>query len=260
MKYSYLVAFVSLTVTLLGCQKNGDKDPAIEQNCAKIKQVRIIAEKTSLTVGDEIHLTVNEMPDIALYIWMHGSNPTMISNDEDFDINYAEKSDEGWYYLNVSYADCDSHVDSIYISVKNKPVTAPCIPTNNTVAFSSIPDIDPAIVSWSFNSTWNRRVLAAKGTPGYPDFNIYFNTTWDTAEPEDGEYSVTTMSATGSYPPYTVYISSLYSNILFQAGSGKVYVSHQNGKLKVTFCTVSLTGSNGSSSFATTASGMLTAP
>jgi len=259
MKFCYL-AFVSVTVFFIGCQKNGEKDPSMDQNCAKIKQVKIVAEKTSFSVGDEIHLRINEMPDIALFIWTHDNNPNMISSDVDVDINYAEKSDEGWYYLNVSYSDCETHLDSIYISVKNKLATAPCIPTNNTVTFSSIPDISPATVDWSYNTTWNRRVLAADGAYGYPDFNIYFNTFWDTTEPEDGEYSVTTMSATNEYPPYTVYISSLYSGIFFQAGSGKVYVSHVNGKLQVTFCAVSLTGSDGSSSFTTTASGMLTAP
>jgi hypothetical protein len=262
MKYSFLTALVSLTVLLSGCQKANEKDSDSDPdpNCVKIKNVKIVAEKDSITVGDDLHLGINETPDIALYIWTRGGDPTMISNDETLDINYAEKSDEGWYYLNVSYPDCESHVDSIYITVKNKLVTAPCSPTNNTVTFSSIPDISPATVGWSYNTSWNRRVLAAHGAYGYPDFNIYFNTYWDTTEPEDGEYSITTMSDTDEYPPYTVYISSLYSSILFQAGSGKIYVSHVNGKLRVTFCSVSLTGSNGSNSFTTTASGMLTAP
>jgi hypothetical protein len=247
-----------LTVLLCGCQKEKGNDP--DQNCIKIKNVKIVAEKTSFTVGEEIHLGVNEMPDIALYIWSHADNPTMISNDEDLDIYYAEKGDEGWYYLNVSYPDCESHSDSIYITVKNQQATAPCSPTNNSVTFSSIPDISPATVTWSYNTTWNRRVLAARGAYGYPDFNIYFNTFWDTTEPEDGEYTITGMSETNEYPPYTVYISSLYSGIFFQAGSGKVYVSHVNGKLRVTFCSVPLSGSSGGPSFTTTAAGMLTAP
>jgi len=232
----------------------------MDQNCIKIQQVKIVAEKTSFIVGDKIHLGINEQPDIALFIWTHGTNPNAISGDLDVDIDYAEKSDEGWYYLNVSYSDCETHLDSIYISVKNDPVTAPCSPTNNTVTFSSIPDISPATVDWSYNTIWNRRVLAADGAYGYPDFNIYFNTYWDTTEPEDGKYSVTPMQATDEYPPYTVYISSLYSGVFFEAVSGEVYVSHMNGKLLVTFCDVSLSNTNGGSPSTTTASGMLTAP
>ena len=67
MKYWYL-AFVSLTVFLSGCEKDSGPD----QNCAKIKNVKIVAEKTSFNVGDEIRLQINEMPDIALYIWTLG--------------------------------------------------------------------------------------------------------------------------------------------------------------------------------------------
>lgn len=260
LKNYYLAAFVSLTALLFGCQKEGEQDPELAQNCEKIKNVKITTEKTSYTVGDEIHLTVNEMPDIALYTWTHTNSLNSISSDETVDIIYAEKSHEGWYYLHVSYPECESHLDSIYITVKNKVTTAPCTPANNTVTFSSIPDINPATVSWSYNTTWNRRVLSASGSFGYPDFNIYFNTHWDTTEPEDGEYTITGMSETNQYPPYTVYISSLYSGIFFQAGSGKVYVSHVNGKLRVTFCSVSMSGSNGGPSFTATAAGMLTAP
>ncbi|MGC4035969.1 MAG: hypothetical protein QM764_08400 [Chitinophagaceae bacterium] len=255
MKYNYWIIFIfSLTSFFCGCKKQQNSDT--DQNCAEIQQVKIVAEKNNFTVGDEIHLAVNQLPTIALFIWTQENEPNAISNDEDVDINYAEKKHEGWYYLNVSYPDCASHTDSIYITVKNKPVTAPCTSANNTVSFSSIPDLSPATVSWSYNTTWNRRVLSAHGSAGYPDFNIYFNTYWDTKEPEDGEYSVTTMQATDEYPPYTVYISSLYSSIFFQAGSGKVYVTHENGKLRVTFCDISLSGD----SYTTTATGMLTAP
>ncbi len=103
MKTYYLAALVSLATIFFGCQKEGEEDPDSVQNCAKIKNVKIVSEKTNYTVGEEIHLTVNEMPDIALYIWSHTNNPNMISNDETLDIGYAEKSDEGWFYLNFSY-------------------------------------------------------------------------------------------------------------------------------------------------------------
>jgi len=258
MKYYYLAASLSLTLLFSGCKKGNDRDLSAH-NCELINQAKIVSAKTSFTVGDAIHLQIKEMPDIALYIWSHGNNPNPVSGDQDLDIAYAEKRDEGWYYLSVSYPECASHVDSIYISVKNIVTTAPCSPKNNAVSFSAIPDIDPATVTWSYNTSWNRRVLAARGGYGYPDFNIYFNTFWDKTEPEDGEYSITTMGATNDYPPYTVYISSLYSSVWFEA-SGKVYVSHVNGKLRVTFCDIKLTGSNGGPLFSTTASGALTAP
>jgi hypothetical protein len=258
MKYASLAALLSLTFLFTGCKKQSDSELSAH-NCEIISRATIEAPKTSFIVGDAIHLQIKEMPDIALFIWTHTNTPNAISSDRDVDITYAEKADEGWYYMNVSYPECAAHTDSVYITVKNKVTTAPCSPKNNAVSFSAIPDIDPATVSWSYNTSWNRRVLAANGAYGYPDFNIYFNTFWDTKEPEDGEYNVTTMAATGEYPPYTVYISSLYSGVFFQ-GTGKVFVSHVGGKLRVTFCDIKLTGSNGGTSFSTTASGALTAP
>jgi hypothetical protein len=254
MKYVYFAICAALLVQLSSCVK---EEP---DNCAEIQQVRITVEKDSFYVGDEIHIKVNQLPTIALFTWTHESSPNTISHEKDVYINYAEKGDEGWYYLNVSYPDCASHNDSVYITVKNKPGTAPCTPANNVLEFSTISDLNPASVSWSFDQTWNRKVLAARGASGYPEFNLYFNAYWNTKEPEDGEYSITDMSSTGYYPPYTVYISTLYSSIFFQAGSGKVYVSHVNGKIRVTFCNVPLSGSLGGPSYTTTATGTLTAP
>jgi hypothetical protein len=254
MKYVIFPLFALLMILFTGCVK---KQP---DNCAEIKQVRIVVEKDKYFVGEEIHLKVNQLPTIALFQWRHDGTPNVISGNEEVHIPYAEKGDEGWYHLNVSYPDCASHNDSVYISVTSKEVPAPCSPGNNAVTFSSIPAISPATVTWSLDNTWNRKVMAARGAYGYPDLNIYFNAYWNTKEPEDGEYSITTMSATGEYPPYTVYISSLYQSVFFSAGSGKVYVSHVNGKVRVTFCSIPLSGSNGGPSLNTTATGMLTAP
>jgi hypothetical protein len=254
MKYAYFCIYAVLIVQLCSCVK---KAP---DNCAEIKAVRIVAEKDSFYVGDEIHLKVNQLPTIALFIWDHDGSPNAVSNNEEVYISYAEKSHEGWYYLSVSYPDCASHNDSVYITVRNKPGTAPCSPANNAVTFSSIPDISPASVTWGYDATWNRKKLEGRGPSGYPDYKIYFNAYWNNKEPEDGEYTVTDMSSTGSYPPYTVYISSLYNSIFFQAGSGKVYVSHVNGKIRATFCSIPLSGSLGGPSYTTTATGTLTAP
>lgn len=256
MKHVLFISFVLSAMCLNSC----DKKDSMDNNCADIQQAKIKVDKTSYLVGDEIHMSILPLPSMAYYSWTQSNHLNAISNDEEVNIFAAEKADEGWYYVQISNPDCTTHFDSVYITVKNKPVTAPCSPANNTVTFSSIPDISPATVSWGFNTSWNRKLLGARGAYGYPDFNIYFNTYWDNKEPEDGEYSITDMSSTGQYPPYTVYISSLYSNIFFQASSGKIYVTHVNGKLRATFCNVPLSGSLGGPSYNTTASGTLTAP
>ncbi|HEY8893623.1 MAG TPA: hypothetical protein VIM79_02370 [Niastella sp.] len=254
MNYVSLATVIGLTGVLCSCKKSAE-----EENCAGIQQLKIAAEKTSFYVGDEIYLSAlaDDLPATAYFQWTHTNRVNYISNSPEVNISYAEKADEGWFYMHANYPGCPIKIDSIYITVKNKPAISPCNPTNNAVKFSSIPDIAPATVSWSYDPSWKRRVLKAYGGTGYPDFKIYFNTYWDAKEPEDGEYNIVTMAKTHEYPPYTVTISSLYSGIYFESGVGKVYVSHVNNKLRVTFCNIQFNDGTG---IKTTATGALTAP
>jgi hypothetical protein len=254
MNYISFVIVVGMAGVLCSCKKNAETE-----NCAGIQQLTIAAEKTSFYVGEEIYLSAqsDDLPATAYFQWTHTNRVNYISNSPEVNIYYAEKADEGWFYMHANYPGCPIKIDSIYISVKNKPTISPCNPANNAVKFSNIPDIDPATVSWSYDPGWKRRVLQAYGGTGYPDFKIYFNTFWDVKEPEDGEYGIVTMAKTDEFPPYTVYISSLYSGIFFQAGQGKVYVSHVNNKLRVTFCNIQFNDGTGIKS---TATGALTAP
>jgi hypothetical protein len=254
MNYVSFVLFIGLTGILYGCKKGSTE----EKNCAGIQKVKIVAEKNSFYVGDEIYLNADgDEPATAYFSWTHTNRVNNISTSPEVHISYAEKADEGWFYLLVTYPGCATKIDSVYVSVKNKPAISPCNSTNNAVTFSTIPDISPATVTWSYDPSWKRRVLQAYGGRGYPDFKIYFNTFWDAKEPEDGEYNIVTMAATNEYPPYTVTISSLYSGIYFESGVGKVYVSHVNNKLRVTFCNIQFNDGTG---IKTTATGALTAP
>lgn len=256
----YLMNFVSFAIVIgLTCILCSCKKSAEEENCAGIQQMTITAEKTSFYVGDEIYLKAEagELPATAYFSWTHTNRVNNISTSPEVHIYYAEKADEGWFQLLVNYPGCATKIDSVYISVKNKPAIAPCNPANNAVTFSTIPDIKPATVSWSYDPSWKRRVLKAYGDFRYPDFKIYFNTFWDAKEPEDGEYNIVTMAKTDEYPPYTVTISSLYSGNYFESGAGKVYVSHVNNKLRVTFCNIQFNDGTG---IKTTATGALTAP
>jgi hypothetical protein len=160
----------------------------------------------------------------------------------------------------VGNSECSSQYDSVYIKVINKVVTPPCNPANNTVTFSSIPDISFSSASWTMDPTWNCRVLRGYQAFGYPDLKIYFHSYWNTREPEDGAYD---MASTLTFPDnnlYTVFVVSLYSGIYFQPHPGKVYVAHVNGKIQATFCNLTLSGSTGGPSYTETASGKLTAP
>jgi hypothetical protein len=233
------------------------KKPA--NTCEEIQQVKITGAQASYYTGDAIHLSTSATPD-GFYSWHQSQALNEISTSPQVSVDYCTKYDEGWYYLALSNPDCTSRYDSVYITVKNKPVTPPCSPANNGVSFSSIPSISFSSTTWAMDPTWNCRNLRGYQGAGYPDINIYFNTYWNTREPEDGEYSV---ASTLTFPDnnlYTIFFASTYSSVYFQAQPGKAYVTHTNGKLQVTFCGLTFSGSLGGPSFTTTATGKLTAP
>ncbi len=240
------------------CKKS--ESELIAENCEQIQQVKITGAKTTpYYVGDTISLATNIIPT-GLYRWSQSNQPNDISNDATVFISSCTKNDEGWYYLNVSYPECASpHNDSVYITVINRPATAPCSPAANTVSFSSIPDINVSC-SFGIDPSWGIKTLSGYYAMGYPDFNIYFNPYWNSKEPEDGEYNLSHTITFDDYDPYSVFIASTYSSIYFQANDGKVYVTHKNGKLQVTFCNINLSGEWGGTGYNTTATGNLTAP
>ena len=250
---SLLAAFA--IIFFIGCKKSKDTD-----TCAQITQVKITGAKSSYYVGDTISLGTNIMPD-ALFSWNQSNALNEISNTARVFIYPCTKDNEGWYWLAVNNPDCPAtHFDSVYIKVISKAVTPPCSPGNNSVSFSSIPSISFGSASWQLDPSWNCKVLSGYQSSGYPDISIYFNPYWNSKEPEDGEYD---MASTLTFPDnnvYTVFIASVYSSVYFAANPGKVYVNHVNGKMQVTFCGLTLTGSSGGPTFKTTATGRLTAP
>jgi len=240
-----------------GCKKSGSDEG---NNCEQIPKVKITgARTTTYYVGDTIQLGTNITP-LGLYSWTTTNSLNAISNSDGVFIPSCTKYDEGWYYLAVSYPDCASHFDSVHITVTNKAVTAPCSPSNNTISFSSIPSVSFGSCNWGTDPTTGLKDLSANTSYGYPTFDIYFNPYWNNKEPEDGAYNISPTITFDQNDLYTVYMSSIYSSTYFEPGQGKAYVSHAGGKLQVTFCSLSFSGSLGGPSLTTTASGMLTAP
>lgn len=111
-RLSLLLALLIITL-LWGCKKSQSTD-----NCAQIPLVKIIGAKKAYFVGDTIQLGTNITP-LALYRWSTTNSLNDISNTDGVLIPSCTKYDGGWYYLSVSYPDCASHFDSVYISVTN---------------------------------------------------------------------------------------------------------------------------------------------
>ncbi len=255
------IAFALFVFSLsAGCKKTGSSShSSASDNCAQIQKIKITGSKGHYTVGDTIKLATNVVAD-GYYTWTIPSSLNSIAGDPTMMINSCTKYDEGWYYLTVSNPGCDSHTDSLQITVTNKVVAAPCSPADDEVTFSLLPDLNFSSTTWQLDPSWGVKNLSANAYAGPEDFNIYFNPFWNTKEPEDGEYEITNTISFDNAGVYTVFIASTYSSIYFQSYQGSVFISHVNGKIRATFCSVSLSGDNGGPSYQTTANGQLTGP
>jgi len=247
-----------LLLSFTACKKMlKDDEP---DNCAQIPLVKITGAKTTpYYTGDTIHLGTSITP-LGLYRWTQTHALNDISSTDEVIIYSASKFDEGWYYLSVSYPDCASHNDSVHITVVNKPVTAPCTPTNNSVTFNLIPSVTFGSTALGIDLSYGCKNLSGNPGAGYPDLDIYFNPYWNGTEPEDGAYTLCNSFMWPDGNPYSICMTSLYSGIAFHSNPGTVYVTHAGGKLQVTFCGLTFSGTFGNHAYSTTASGQLTAP
>ena len=255
----YIGSFTVILTIISACSKSTDSSGA--DVCTNVKKVKIKTSKTSYYIGESISLKTNITPD-GNYSWYQSQSLGVISTGTSYYVSYCDKSNSGWYYLNVSNSDCNNvGRDSVLINVINKPDSAPCTPTNNTASFSSIPSISFSSPSWGLDPNYSIKLMRGYQDMYYPDINVYFDNYWNTHEPEDGAYSMAGLFdlSSGGSDVYRVAIQSLYSSIQFAADSGKVYVSHPGGKMCVTFCNIPMSGYWGNT-VNTVVSGKMTAP
>lgn len=259
--FSLFALLLATCVIINSCSKLSE---AINGNdtsvCDSIAKVKIRGAKSLYYVGDPISLSVSNVTNI-FYSWRGANTFGELSNSSTLNVSSCTKDYQGWIYVLASNPNCISHVDSVYLNIQNKPVTPPCSPTNNTVTFNGLPDITVSKPTWGLDPTYGEKDMSASTYSG--DFDLYFNPYWNTKEPEDGVYTVTnTPTFLDASSVYTVYIATISQSIYFSPNNttDKVYVTHQNGKLQVTFCSVSLSGSLGGPSYKAIATGKLTAP
>ena len=257
--YCSTVFILFLMILLSACIKNTDNSTA--DMCTKVKQVKIKSAKTTYYVGETINLSTVTTPD-GYYTWYFGQYSGIISSSTGYSVSDCAKGDGGWYYVVVNNVDCTTPGrDSIYITVVNNPDSAPCNPTNNAVTFTMNPDIT-FTPKWSIDANWGVKLMYGNQGGGYPDYGIYFHSYWNNHEPEDGAYTISSLTdlISGNSNVYQVATTSLYQSINFYGNSGKVYVTHAGGKMRVTFCSIPMSGTWGSSVLKTVSTGRMTAP
>ena len=207
---------------LISCSKNN------EGNCPSYFEIS--ANTITPTVGETLILTA--FPDNNYYKW---SGPLNYFNHQTSGVNTISLTNikinqSGWYHSSLVGTGCEVLYDSIYIDVKYKQGNPACQLTDNRVIGNNVPNLQASYIS-------------------------------KTVEPKDGIYMT---RGTRAFSPFddanTIFGECRYANYYFQTlPDQEVYVSHVNGKLRISFCNLVYGGDDGTSTmFSSTFSGQLT--
>ena len=251
---------IAIAVFLGSCTKEDNSGDAQGNNnssnptCVNIKNMKITAT-TPVNIGQPIQVNATEVGGYRIYSCFGPNNFTSQYPDNQITTT-AELKHEGWYYVHVSSPDCTSRTDSVYIDVKLLQGTPSCTVTANTAIYSNLFDDSYTSVKKHIDAGTSLLMLDAY-LPS--NMQVFFHPYWRTKEPEDGIYTTVNTQTFDQfdYNYNKVFISTTKSSIYWSSqASQTVYVSHTGGKLQVRFCSLKLSGYNGTS-YVTSASGNL---
>jgi len=238
--------FLSAIIIFTSCEKSTN-------NCSQIKAARTYSN-SPISVGQTLKIWTGEI-DGTTYQWYGPYNFTSQYASEE--ITNAQVNNSGWYYLNVNSLDDNNCTkrDSVYVEVRLLQDTAPCTITANTIMYNNMADQSFSAVFKRIESTYSLKSLFASSSNG--DVNIYFAPHWRDIEPADGLYTTYNSPLFDPVDPINnkITVTTITNGIYWQSSPNQpIYVSHVNGKLRVTFCNLQMSGSNGTS-FTTLADG-----
>jgi len=258
--YTRIIFFSLLSVSLFSCTKvnptvnNNNVDNGSSQ-CQELALIKAKASVTSVVKGGTFVITADTDPD-ASYEWIGPGN--FQSDVQTNTISYATYDNAGWYYLMATNTDgCYPAHDSVYVDVTIPQGSPSCSIANNNVSFTGVANDQDFTSSGLSYSTFEGYTLTGNSSTG--DIKIILSTHWYDIEPEDGVYTTISDQGFDNGDIDNVFISDVNSDILFTVSPGlPVYVSHVGGKLQISFCSISMSGDDGSTLFTTTASGKVT--
>ena len=249
-KTSFLF-FVSIIFLLQSCKKLTDAVNTISGNdlitlCDSVAKARIVAPKTTYVMGENIQLTHTSNIQNVFFNWSLRNVFGETTNS--FNLSNCTKKNEGWYFMSASNPQCNKpKVDSVYIKVVPPTTAVPCTTSNNSMDFSGIATTQYASSTKSVGGSYGMLQLQSDYTTTGPTLVVYFHSFWTNKEPDDGVYTTNSVvSMTDQNDIYKVYVSFIQGAYFSAQLDQKVYVSHQNGKLKVTLCNVKASGNMGS--------------
>lgn len=261
MKIKVIQAFLMVSLlasAFMACTSDSNSDSSAE-TCNDLAGLSI-QPYIPVTKGEEIHLTADYL-DGAYYYWT-GPNNFESYNEHATVTSDAYYNDRGWYYVTISRDGCEDRVDSVYVDVKFPQGTPPCTLVNNKATFSGsviLANQTFGFMTWGEAPVGDNYQVVANGTNG--DMTMYMSPYWLTHDFEDGIYYTTT----DPFPDYNeydkIFISDVNGSIYWACEANKpVYVSHVGGKVRISFCNISFSGSMGGPTYTTIISAQLTQP
>ena len=226
----YLLIIVS--VSFFSCKKNN------KNSCPA--SLTLSTSNASPTIGDAFTISANKESDNDLFYWSGPAGYSETTNSNEVAITNAKYSNGGWYYCSKANSECNTTTrDSIFIDVKLSQEAPPCNVTNNFFSSSNLVyDITLTSVTKHMDPTFNAMGVFGGNAYGYPSLRVLFNSYNGNVEPLDGVYITKDAPVFDVTDEYNVVsVSFLYNSDYFHCHPGqKLYVSHVNGKIQVTFC------------------------
>lgn len=241
MKIIFLT-LLCITAILSSCTKEK------ERGC--VQSFQLMVDHAAPTIGTAFQITASDPGDNITYSWYGPDNLSTTTNSNTVNVSSASYRNRGWYYCNRNDMDCSTNFhDSIFIDVQLVQETPPCSLTDGFISCNNIPDVTLTSVTEAFDGTFNGMAVYGYGGMGYPEFTVLFNSYNGNAEPLDGTYVTTDVAAFDITDDFNaVSVSFLYASDYYHCHPNqKLYVTHVNGKIQVSFCDMEF--SNGSTPF-----------
>jgi hypothetical protein len=213
--------------------------------------LKITAGDTIPVVGADVSIKTS-IPGL-LYQWAGPGNFFLAANgDQDsITIHGIRIYQSGWYYCSGSQPNCNNSIfDSVYIDVQYQQGSPSCSLANDQMSNTAgLPDFNGGLITKSYSPSYSAIVLDMSDAA--TEYDFIFNPNNGNTEPKDGVYYTTSYDFLD--PNIDADAISLIINyfpyFLNSDAGQKVYVSHVNGKLRISFCSLMAEGSGASGTF-----------
>jgi hypothetical protein len=206
--------------------------------------LKITASDSTPVVGSDVSIHTNQ--DGPMFGWSGPGNYFLSANggQDSITISGIKIIQSGWYYCTGSEPGCNSIFDSVYIDVQYQQGSPSCALTNDQMSNTAgLPDFTGGLITKSYGGSYSSIVLDASDNA--TEYDFVFNPNNGNSEPKDGIYYTTSLpDFDQSVDADILYVTINYFPYYLVSDDGQtVYISHVNGKLRISFCSLRADGS-----------------